>query len=75
MISWKCPECHRNKETENDVVMVVCKCCQVKMSPLKNSWKSLKRKEYFKSVPKKRLPITVFFWEEKHNEHRRYLYN
>jgi len=36
MISWKCPECHRNKETEDNIVMVVCKCCQVKMKGVKN---------------------------------------
>lgn len=36
MKSWKCPNCYRSKETDDDVVMVVCKCCQVKMEAVED---------------------------------------
>jgi Zn finger protein HypA/HybF involved in hydrogenase expression len=31
MKSWKCPCCAREKESDDDVIMVVCPGCQVEM--------------------------------------------
>ena len=33
MKGWKCPECSKARETENNIVMVICGCCQVAMKP------------------------------------------
>lgn len=30
---WKCPECLRERETKDDIVMVVCACCILAMKP------------------------------------------
>ena len=28
---YKCPTCKRTKETEQDIIMVICGCCQIEM--------------------------------------------
>lgn len=34
MITWKCPDCKRPRETGDDIVMIVCPCCMVEMEVL-----------------------------------------
>jgi ribosomal protein L37AE/L43A len=36
MKDWKCPVCHREKVTADNVKMVVCYCCQVKMEGIED---------------------------------------
>jgi ribosomal protein L37AE/L43A len=31
MKSWKCPSCHKTKETKDKIIMVVCNCCRTQM--------------------------------------------
>ena len=31
MTYWKCPECYRERETKDNIVMVVCGVCQIEM--------------------------------------------
>jgi len=30
----KCPQCNDEREVENDVVMAICKCCQIEMKEI-----------------------------------------
>jgi len=34
MIDWKCPECNKVRTREDNVLMVVCECCQIEMVKL-----------------------------------------
>jgi len=31
MTYWKCPSCAGERETENNIIMAICPCCQVTM--------------------------------------------
>ena len=34
MTYYKCPECAGEKDTPNDVIMVICPCCQIAMEKI-----------------------------------------
>ena len=38
-MNWKCPDCAGEKETENNIVMTICPCCQVEMKKFPHNHK------------------------------------